>query len=175
MRILFLKTITFSSYCQLPFELTCLHYLYRIIYHYNDDPNTPVYDWATNVKTLKEVLPILLMQPNPNKTCTRIPTSVSDDVCFLLDTTKLKCQQDWKCDDMGAWKNNGVQRQILSTPISEEEPLEENPTPCAEHSLKRIYLKNKSSPDLKKFVSFLEGKSNRFSIRNFRPCISFVT
>ena len=60
--------------------LKCLHYLYRIVYHYNDDANTPVYEWVTTVKTFKEVLPILLMQPNPNKTCTGIPTSVSDDV-----------------------------------------------------------------------------------------------
>ena len=71
---------------------------------------------------------------------------------------------------MGAWKNNGVQRQILPTPKSEE-AFEENPNPCAEHSMKRIYLKNKSSPDLKKIVSFLEGKSNRLA---FRPRIFCV-
>ena len=94
------------------------------MYHYNDDPKTPVYEWATTAKSAQDVLRILLMEPSLATTCTRIPTSTCDDVCLLLDTNKLKSREDWKCDDMGAWKNNGVQRHTLSTPITEEDDSE---------------------------------------------------
>jgi hypothetical protein len=122
-----------------------------------------VYEWATKVKSVQEVLPTLLMQPDLAKTCSRIPTSISDDVCFLLDTNKLASQQDWKCDDMGSWKNNGVQRHVLPTPRNDEEPFIQNALDdSVQHAVKRIYFKNKSCPDLKKYVSFLEGKKKEF-------------
>jgi hypothetical protein len=129
------------------------------VYHYNDDPKTPVYEWATTAKSAQDVLRILLMEPSLATTCTRIPTSTCDDVCLLLDTNKLKSREDWKCDDMGAWKNNGVQRHTLSTPITEEDDSENSRDKRTQHTVKRVYLKNKSSPDLTKYVSFLESKS----------------
>ena len=129
----------------------------RIGYHYNDDPKTPVYEWVTTAKSAQDVLPILLMEPSVAKTCTRIPTSICDDVCFLLDTNKLKCCEDWKCD-MGAWKNNGVQRRTLSTPITEEDDSKNSCDKRTQHTVQRVYLKNKSLPDLKKYVLFCESE-----------------
>ncbi|CAB4017313.1 Mitogen-activated kinase kinase kinase A [Paramuricea clavata] len=128
----------------------------RTLHHYNDDANTPVYEWATKVKSVDKVLPILLMEPTFATTCTRVPTAISDDVCFLIDTSKLSSHTDWKCDDMGAWKNNGVQRHKLRTPISDEDLLENEHVTINEHTVKRIYFKNNSSPDLRKYVTFLE-------------------
>ena len=89
-----------------------------------------------------------------------VPTNISHNVCFLLDASNLKSQSDWKCDDMGSWKNNGVQRaELVLTPEQDVLPA----SVCVVeddfqvHKLKRIYYKNNSSPDLKKIVSFLEG------------------
>jgi hypothetical protein len=57
---------------------------------------------------------------------------------------------------MGSWKNNGVQYHVLPTPVSNEEPFPRDNSD--EHPIKRIYFKNKSSSDLKKYVTFLERK-----------------
>ena len=59
-------------------------------------------------------------------------------VATNFHTTLLLC---WKCNYTGALKKNELQRQILPTPVIEEEPFEENPSPCVEHYQKRLYLK----------------------------------
>ena len=120
----------------------------------------PVYDWSPKNKTPGEILKILLKPPEDNTTCKAVPTNISHNVCFLLDASNLESQSDWKCDDMGSWKNNGVQRvELVLTPEQDVLPA----SVCVVeddfqvHKLKRIYYKNNSSPDLKKIVSFLEG------------------
>ena len=135
------------------------------MYHYNDNVETPVFEWTSKVKSVQEVLPVLLMQPDFQRTCTRVPNMIADDVCFLLDTSNLPTHEDWKCDDMGCWKNNGVQHHVIPTPISDKEPF----ISCerSEHHIKRIYLKNKSSPDLKKYITVLESKLRNFLSRIF--------
>jgi hypothetical protein len=62
---------------------------------------------------------------------------------------------DWKCDDMGSWKNNGVRRQQLAT--HDIELLRKYAKKNRVYTLKRMYFKNTSSPDLKKYASFVEG------------------
>lgn len=120
----------------------------------------PVYDWSPKNKTPAEILKILLKPPEDNTTCKAVPTNISHNVCFLLDASNLESQRDWKCDDMGSWKNNKVQRVDLAlTPEGIVVPandyvVEED---FQVYKFKRIYYKNNSSPDLKKVVSFLEG------------------
>ena len=122
--------------------------IYRMVLGYNEDANIPVYDWCSTIKSVRDILPILLKPPELKRTCSRVPTAVSHNVCFLLDTSKLNRHEDWKCDDMGSWRNNGVQNHLLPFEIGGS---------VEEHALRRIYLKNKSSSDLKKIVTFLEG------------------
>ena len=118
---------------------------------YHNDADLPVYESMSSVKSVKDILPILLKPPDTRRTCTRVPFSISHNVCFVLDTTKLRCNKDWKCDDMGSWMNNGVHNHILKKSHGDE---------SYEHKVKGIYLKNKSSPDLKKFITFLVGKTS---------------
>lgn len=40
--------------------------------------------------------------------CQRVPITVSHNVAFLVDVTKLDDPGDISSDDMGVWKNNGV-------------------------------------------------------------------
>ena len=42
-------------------------------------------------------------------TCKSVPSLISHNVCILLDVRNLASKNDWKSDDMGSWKNNGVQ------------------------------------------------------------------
>ena len=47
--------------------------------------------------------------------CKIVPTNVAQNRTFLLDTTVLKSWDDWKCDDMGLWQNNGCNKIGSST------------------------------------------------------------
>ena len=89
-----------------------------------------------------------------------VPTNVSNNVTFLLDVSKFKSWADWKCDDMGAWRNNGTKKHSFShknglVKATDSEDIVEDGTV---YTLVRMYYKNKTSPDLKKCVSFIEGK-----------------
>ena len=90
------------------------------------------------------------------------PHNISHNVSFLLDTSGLESKNDWKCDDMGAWKNNKVQRiQLDIEPGGDVIPVDNS---HEGYTLKRVYYKNKSSPDLRKIVSFLPGKKHYDSL-----------
>ena len=76
-----------------------------------------------------------------------------------MNTALLKSRNDWKPDDMGSWKNNGVQYHHMVMQKGSVFPVDENTAESEDYVyiLKRIYYKNKSSPDLRKIMSFLEG------------------
>ena len=109
----------------------------------------------------------LLRPSNPGRTCFVVPSNVANDVTFLLNTSALLTPDDWKCDDMGAWLNNGVQRSRFAhrygtvEEISQDESTPQNATA---YTLVRCYYKNTSSSDVKKFVSYLEGKYSTFVV-----------
>jgi hypothetical protein len=105
-------------------------------------------------KTPSEILKILLKPTADNTTCKVPPHNISHNVSFLLDRSGLESMNDWKCDDMGAWKNNRV-RGIQLRANGDVVPVDNS---NEGYTLKRTYFKNKSSPDLKKVVSFLPGE-----------------
>lgn len=124
--------------------------------YYKDDAATPVYEWTSVVKTSHEILIALLKPLEISRTCTRVPRLVSHNACFLLDTTSLDNNLDWKCDGgMGSWRNNGVRRHQLAT--HDIELQRKYAKKNRVYALKRMYFKNTSSPDLKKYASFVEG------------------
>ena len=93
-------------------------------------------------------------------TCKSVPSLISHNVCFLLDVRNLASKNDWKSDDMGSWKNNGVQP--FRYHVGQDEDVvvdnDENTKKAGKmFTMKRIYYKNNSSPDVKKIASFLEG------------------
>ena len=113
-------------------------------------------------KSPSDILSILLKPIAENTTCTVPPHNISHNVSFLLDTSGLESKNDWKCDDMGSWKNNGVQRiQLALRPDGDIVPVD---NPNEGYTLKRTYFKNNSSPDLRKIVSFLPGGSCQLTI-----------
>ena len=125
----------------------------------------PVFDWTSKAKTPIEVLEILLKPPEHLTTCRTAPNNVSHNVCFLVNVASLKSRNDWKSDDMGAWKNNGVQYYQFGVKDGSVFPVASSL--CEDgtslYTVKRVYYKNKSSPDLRKIVSILEGKNAFYS------------
>ena len=129
---------------------------------YNGNTSLPVFDWKPMNKTTSEIMKILLRPIAENVTCKVMPHKISHNVSFLLDTSGLESKNDWKCDDMGAWKNNKVQRiQLDIEPGGDVFPVDNS---HEGYTLKRVYYKNKSSPDLRKIVSFLPGKKHYDSL-----------
>lgn len=87
---------------------------------------------------------------------------MSNNVTFLLDISDCKLWDDWKCDDMGAWRNNGVKGGTFvhdngivkaTRPKETVHTLESGTV----YTLVRMYYKNKTASDVKKCVSYLEG------------------
>ena len=116
-----------------------------------------MYDWLD--KTPIEIFEILIKPAEDVTTCKIVPHCISHNVCFLMDATRLKSQSDWKSDDMGTWKNNGVQHLPFVLQDDNVYSADEIQNECGgeSYTMKRIYYKNKSSPDVKKIVSILEG------------------
>ena len=76
---------------------------------YNNEPELPVYCWGlTNGLATGDVAAILLKeQIHLTKITTRVPTCVSKNTAFIVDSTKLSNGEDIRCDDMGAWTYTG--------------------------------------------------------------------
>ena len=124
---------------------------------YDGNENLPVYDWSPKNKTSAGILDILLKPSHDDFTCKAVPHNISHNVCFLVDTSVLDSPNDWKCDDMGAWRNNRVQREVLTQQVVEvDDECEKS------YQLKRIYYVNNSSKDVTKIVSCLEGKYQKW-------------
>ena len=110
-----------------------------------------------------DVVTILLQPVQEDLLCKVAPQSISHNVCFLLKSSLLKSENDWKSDDMGAWKNNGVQYHKFF--LNEDGELHhlgkneggDNGEEGTTYNIKRVYFKNKQSTDLKKCVTFIEG------------------
>ncbi len=118
-----------------------------------------MYDWLPKDKTPIEIFEILIKPAEDATTCKIVPHCIPHNVCFLMDATRLKSQNDWKSDDMGTWKNNGVQHLPFVLQDDNVYSADEIQSECGgeSYTMKRIYYKNKSSPDVKKIVSILEG------------------
>ena len=84
-----------------------------------------------------------------------VPTNVAHNITFLLNSTACKC------DDMEAWGNNGVKQNAFNLYKEEVKAMKTEEGNLARgriYTLVRMYNKNKTCSDVKKFVSFLEGR-----------------
>ena len=140
--------------------MTCVYFLRNVGEFYNGKETLPVFDWNPEEKTPIEIFDILMKPAEELTTCTSVPSLISHNACFLLDVRNLPSKNDWKSDDMGSWKNNGVQH--LRYHVGEDEDVILETEESREKAgtivtMKRIYYKNNSSPDVKKIASFLEG------------------
>ncbi len=104
----------------------------------------------------------LLLHPNLNTSryvCTKVPTSISESVSFIVDLDQLESQKDVLSDDMGAWKNNGVDTTYVRVAVSKEKV--KKVVKCSHtgsYSVKRIYRTHGTDTSLKKLTTFMYGE-----------------
>ena len=149
--------MTYKTHCQ---RLMLRLFSRNVGEFYNGKETLPVFDWKPKEKTPIEIFHILMKPAEDLTTCKSVPSLISHNVCFLLDVRNLASKNDWKSDDMGSWKNNGVQYLHYHVGQDKDVILENDESrEKAEKmfTMKRIYYKNNSSPDVKKIASFLEG------------------
>ena len=105
---------------------------------------------------------LLLIRPcAENLVATATPRNIAHNCVFTVNLDRLPHQEDVKCDNLGSWRNNGAKNRKYEMNeegypelLDEEEAREATDT----YSLRRVYLKNKAVPDLKKYVMSLKGK-----------------
>ena len=105
----------------------------------------------------------ILLNPNLDLVCTKVPSSISSNVAFVVDTSKLEDMEDITADDMGVWKNNRVDTGYVRVSVVEEEIQVEKCGPPASRSgptytLKRVYRIHGTNPALRKLTACLYGK-----------------
>jgi hypothetical protein len=133
---------------------------------YKGDVQTPVFAWRREPLQFEQIIEILLGEHDAERLCVSQPVNVSHNVTFLVDNSKVKDLNDLKCDDMGAWEHNGSPRRTFQVRLDKlgkvkdvifkEKESEVGGTDT--YRLKRVYYVNKSSGDVRKIMSTLEGK-----------------
>ena len=133
---------------------------------YNDDALTPVYEWKNVAYSFEELITILLKEHSKEHLCVAPPINVAHNVAFLIENSKMKKSDDLKCDDMGAWIHTGSPKLPAKVTYDRKGKINEiiritNDDHLDSRDsliLKRIYYVNKSSNDVRKILSTLQGK-----------------
>ncbi|XP_065893381.1 uncharacterized protein [Dysidea avara] len=125
------------------------------------EKDVPVYSTTTHY-SYSEAVNILLAAKH-DKICTRHPTLVEDNLCFVVDLSKLAHVDDIKADDCGHWIHNGkkttkvavwkhgnVISKVVSTKASS--PPDEN---SQLYTLVRVYYVNDPHGDFKRTHYYL--------------------
>ena len=148
------------------------YHLYRdqICEFYEQDPQLPIYERIPSSRkwlySIEDIVRILL---NSRKTssrllCSKVPTSISSNVAFVVDTSKLEDAEDVMADDMGVWKNNRVDTGYVrvSTADGVITQVEKCGPPTSQsaqtYTVKRIYHNHGTNPSLRKLTARLYGK-----------------
>ena len=131
--------------------------------YYKQNTDLPIYEnIPMDKKSVKDIVQILL---NPkldtSRVCSRVPTSISRNVSFIVDTSKLQHTDDILSDDMGVWKNNRVDKEkviakVSRTSVTHVDKCSGQQAPT--HSVKRVYRIHGTNQKLKKMTACLYGE-----------------
>ena len=100
----------------------------------------------------------ILLKPFADRTlmATRVPTNISKNTVFVVDTSNLSNKADVKCDDLGAWLCTGSKKFPYSTDNSgichRLEDKDDCPPDHVLHIVQRQFFTNKSLPSLRKSI-----------------------
>ena len=121
---------------------------------YNNDPALPVYRWGLlNGLATDDVAAIHLKeQIHLTKIATRVPTCISKNTAFVVDSTKIRSSEDIRCDDMGAWTYTGSK--VFPYYIDEDGKVHRgnDSENHKEYQFTHQFFKNKSLPSLRKVI-----------------------
>ena len=83
--------------------------------------------------------------------------SICESVSFMIDIDQLE-REDILSDDMGVWKNNGVDTTFVRVAISKNKVKRvAKCTSPGSYSVKRVYRTHGTDKSLKKRTTFLYG------------------
>ena len=91
--------------------------------YYESDTGLPIFTCLSSSKkrifTVSDLVTCLL-HPRHDKRffCRKVPTQISSNVAFIIDTSSLDNSEDIDSDDMGTWKNNRVDKSYVSVEIT---------------------------------------------------------
>ena len=91
---------------------------------------------------------LLKEQIHLTKIATRVPTCISKNTAFVVDSTKIRSSEDIRCDDMGAWTYTGSK--AFSYYIDEDGKVHRGND--SENHKEYQFFKNKSLPSLQKVI-----------------------
>ena len=123
----------------------------------------PMYNTVDDVMKPTEVFDAILNTNNSSTSvCTRKPVGIIECAAFLVDTTKLKHQDDLKADDMGSWMHKGKPncyykvKQLSSGEVYDAQQCDK--TDENVYKLTRIYYHHKGTPEFRRTLFYVHGK-----------------
>ncbi|CAH3133603.1 unnamed protein product, partial [Porites lobata] len=125
---------------------------------YDGDQRLPVYKWGLTKGMNTDDAAEILLKPFADRTlmATRVPTNISKNTVFVVDTSNLSNKADVKCDDLGAWLCTGSKKFPYSTDNSgichRLEDKDDCPPDHVLHIVQRQFFTNKSLPSLRKSI-----------------------
>ena len=105
-----------------------------------------------------------LLHPCHNKRyfCHKVPTLITKNVAFIIDTSSLNNDDDINSDDMGTWKNNRVDKSYVSVKINDKEVTDVIKTTSSQKRgcflVKRVYRVHGTDQSLRKITTTIYGK-----------------
>ena len=131
----------------------------------HDIEELPVYAQPLRMVSTQEAVNLLLSSElSDSRICTRVPFSVEVNALFVVDLNQLSSPNDIICDDMGVWKWSGSSKRWVLVDDAgfvafiKEEDIERG---SCYFVWKRYYCL-KSSPDVKRMIIILHGRSMKF-------------
>ncbi len=140
--------------------------------YYRADPELPIFERISpSRKRLYSVEDIVkrLLQPSLQSSkfiSSKVPTSICENVAFVVDLDRLDDKADVLSDDMGVWKNNGVDTTYVRVSFSQSHGQVELVEKCGSpgvgsaptYSVKRVYRTHATDGSLKKLTAYVYGK-----------------
>lgn len=124
----------------------------------------PIYDSFGDVMKPVDVFDAVLNTDlSSTSICTKKPVGVTDAAVFIVDTTKLRHQDDLKADDMGSWTHKGkpihfYKVQCLSSGEVYDAQLCDSTDDDRIYKLTRIYYHHKGTTEFRKTLFYIHGK-----------------
>jgi len=125
----------------------------------------PIYEMIPSSRrrlySAKDIVFILLSphMKESNQVCKKVPTSISKNVSFVVDLSKLADRTDFLADDMGVWINNGVDTAYFEVSMSADGTIDtvtKATSHCPTFTIKRVYRTHGTNKSLKKLTAQIE-------------------
>ena len=138
--------------------------------YYNGDKGLPILEkiqlHRKRLYSVEDVARILLhpLMKSSKFVAIKVPTSISESVSFVVNLDCLDAHEDVLADDMGVWRNNGVDLTRLHVSFQNSSPNEvRKVSPKDVHStntycVKRVYWIRATDSSLRKITAFVYGK-----------------